>query len=175
MKAWEHDTSGSLVSSLPLIMLPVVVACSLVPNFNPQAPVLVMAVSQWQFFMIYPCLSIEDNFPVPLALPIPSKNLTVLNYGTPVLWFISCSCDSNQLRFLISPQFPSPPGYFSCCVHWCRGTSVRLLGALHFLRSFPKFLWNKCEVFHFYFLKWQHSVYLFCHTAVYRLPPSNII
>lgn len=56
----------------------------LVPRFNTHALNLRVAVSQWQFFTIYPLLNIE-NSPVPPALPIPSKNLAALYCSIPIM------------------------------------------------------------------------------------------
>lgn len=53
-----------------------------VPNLNPWALNLFLAVSQGQVFAGYPLLKIQGNSPTPPPLPIPSKKRSALNRNT---------------------------------------------------------------------------------------------
>lgn len=60
----------------------------LVPNFHPQALNLIVAISQRQFFTLYPTPNIEDNSSAPLLLPVLSDKCVALNHCAPVMRII---------------------------------------------------------------------------------------
>jgi len=60
----------------------------LILDFYPQAPDLILAVPQTQFFSIYPPPNIEGSSDTPPTLSIPSEKSVVLNQGIPIMGFI---------------------------------------------------------------------------------------